>query len=128
MRYVGATRSLRTSIGLTLTGIEPLPRTLPDDAIVVVAGNVDTFIDGTGASDADDASRRRRSSTGCARRYVPGHRLVTICSGALLAARAGLLDGYACTTHYLELRASLRRSRRRPRCSTTASTSRIASA
>ena len=26
---------------------------------------------------------------------------MTICSGALLAARAGLLDGYACTTHYL---------------------------
>jgi transcriptional regulator GlxA family with amidase domain len=30
----------------------------------------------------------------------PGHRLVSICSGALLAARAGLLDGHACTTHH----------------------------
>ncbi len=30
----------------------------------------------------------------------PGHRLVSICSGALLAARAGLLDGHDCTTHH----------------------------
>src|SRR5262249_46500519 len=29
------------------------------------------------------------------------HRLICICSGALLAGRAGLLDGHACTTHYL---------------------------
>ncbi len=33
----------------------------------------------------------------------PGVRLVTICSGALLAARAGLLDGYSCTTHHLTI-------------------------
>jgi transcriptional regulator GlxA family with amidase domain len=30
----------------------------------------------------------------------PGHKLITICSGALPAARAGLLDGRTCTTHY----------------------------
>jgi len=53
VQYVGATRSLRTSIGLSLTGLEPLPRSLPGDAIVIVAGNVDTFIDGTGANDTD---------------------------------------------------------------------------
>jgi transcriptional regulator GlxA family with amidase domain len=30
----------------------------------------------------------------------PSHKLISICSGALLAARAGLLDGRSCTTHY----------------------------
>jgi transcriptional regulator GlxA family with amidase domain len=30
----------------------------------------------------------------------PGHKVISICSGALLAARAGLLDGYCCTTHH----------------------------
>ena len=30
----------------------------------------------------------------------PGHKLISICSGALLAGRAGLLDGRACTTHH----------------------------
>jgi transcriptional regulator GlxA family with amidase domain len=35
------------------------------------------------------------------RRVVrPGHKLISICSGALMAARAGLLDGHSCTTHY----------------------------
>jgi transcriptional regulator GlxA family with amidase domain len=100
VRYVGATRSLRTSIGLSLTGIEPLPRSLPDNAIVVIAGNVDTFIDGAGAGDAD-VHHDDAIVDWLRAKIVPGHRLVTICSGALLAARAGLLDGYACTTHYL---------------------------
>ena len=31
---------------------------------------------------------------------LPGHKLISICSGALLAGRAGLLDGRACTTHH----------------------------
>ncbi|EFH09995.1 GlxA family transcriptional regulator, partial [Teichococcus cervicalis] len=35
-----------------------------------------------------------------ARQVRPEHRLVSICSGALLAARAGLLDGHDCTTHH----------------------------
>jgi transcriptional regulator GlxA family with amidase domain len=30
----------------------------------------------------------------------PGHKLISICSGALMAGRAGLLDGHACTTHH----------------------------
>jgi len=101
VRFVGATRSLRTSIGLTVSGIEPLPRTLPADACVVVAGNVDTFIDGSGA-DEDDGTHDSRIVDWLRERIRPGHRLVTICSGATLAARAGLLDGYACTTHYLD--------------------------
>jgi transcriptional regulator GlxA family with amidase domain len=33
---------------------------------------------------------------------TPGIRLVCICSGALLAARAGLLDGVSCTTHFTD--------------------------
>ena len=43
---------------------------------------------------------KQRSSIGCGSRSGPGIRLVSICSGALLAARAGLLDGYDCTTHH----------------------------
>lgn len=99
--FVGATRSLRTSIGLTVTGIEALPRSLPAAAIVVVAGNVDTFIDGSGATDADGI--HDAAIVDWLRASIrPSHRLVTICSGATLAARAGLFDGYACTTHYLD--------------------------
>ncbi len=101
VRFVGATRTVRSSIGLSLSGIGPLPRTLPPDALVVVAGNVDTFIDGS-TGDPSDATDDAKIIAWLRARIRSGHRLVTICSGATLAARAGLLDGYACTTHYLD--------------------------
>jgi len=98
--FAGATRALRTSIGLSIAGLEPLPKKLPPDAMVIVAGNVDTFIDGSGATPEDE--RHEASIIDWLRTKIrPGHRLVTICSGAVLAGRAGLLDGYSCTTHYL---------------------------
>jgi len=100
VRYVGAARSLRASIGLQIADIDGLPRALPDDALVIVPGTVDQMMDDTPRTREDDAHERQivewlRASV------RPGHRLLTICSGALLAARAGLLDGYACTTHFL---------------------------
>jgi transcriptional regulator GlxA family with amidase domain len=100
VRYVGPSRTLRTSIGLALDAIAPLPQNLPDGATVIVPGNVDQMMDASPRTAADDAHEQRivdwlRAS------IRPGHRLVTICSGALLAARAGLLDGFSCTTHFL---------------------------
>lgn len=100
VHYVGATRSLRTSIGLDVAGIGVLPRSLPAEALVVIAGNVDNIIDGAGAQ-ADDAGDEDKIVAWLHATIRPRHRIVTICSGALLAGRAGLLDGYACTTHYL---------------------------
>lgn len=100
VRYVAPTHTLRTSVGLQLTGIAALPRRLPADAMVVIGGNADTLIDGTGV-EPDDASHEAKIVDWLHTVIRPGHSLLTICSGALLAARAGLLDGYACTTHYL---------------------------
>jgi transcriptional regulator GlxA family with amidase domain len=66
-----------------------------------VAGYVDEFGDGSGPVPGDSEDNTR--IVDWLRAQVrPGRRLVTICSGALLAARAGLLDGYTCTTHYLD--------------------------
>lgn len=98
--YIAATRTLRTSIGLQISGIAALPRTLPAAAMVIIAGNVDNLMDGTGA-ERNDADEESKIVAWLRETIRSGHRLVTICSGALLAARAGLLDGYACTTHYL---------------------------
>ena len=101
VHYVGPAAEVSTSIGLRVTGIEPLPERLPDGAMVMLSGEVEYAM----ASGGDAA--RRRSGAGDAaivawlRRNVrPGHKLVAICSGALLAARAGLLDGHDCTTHH----------------------------
>jgi transcriptional regulator GlxA family with amidase domain len=101
VRYVGPAAEVSTSVGLKLAGIEPLPQRLPDDAMVIVSGMADygmAFRDEparrrTGAGDAEIVAWLRRT-------VRPGHKLVAICSGALLAGRAGLLDGRDCTTHY----------------------------
>jgi len=106
VRYVGPAASMQTSIGLTLSAIEPLPELLPDFAWIVLPGDVDEVLQ------ADSRAADRTSSSAeaaCEAAIVQwlrsavraGHRLISICSGALLAGRAGLLDGHVCTTHYL---------------------------
>jgi len=104
VHYVGPSSSLQTSIGLILTAIDPLPDTLPRGAFVVLAGDVEqvmmsgrqTRLGGAKADAADE-----EAIVEWLRAVIqPGHKLISICSGALLAGRAGLLDGRACTTHY----------------------------
>jgi transcriptional regulator GlxA family with amidase domain len=103
VRYVGPAASMRTSIGVMVTAIEPLPDNLPRGAMVVIAGSADQAMEDWGGG----AARLKKKNAGEAaivawlRRHIRrGHKLISICSGALLAGRAGLLDGRACTTHY----------------------------
>jgi len=104
VRYVAATGAVRSSIGVVLSPIDALPASLPAGAWVVVAGDVDDVMGpGPGAGDgratADAASER--AIVAWLRAHVrPDVLLICICTGALLAARAGLLDGRACTTHH----------------------------
>lgn len=102
VRYVGPSPSLQTSIGLTLTAIEPLPDKLPDKALVVLAGDVDeVMLSGVQANSGKTDAADQAAIVAWLRATIrPEHKLISICSGALLAARAGLLDGRACTTHY----------------------------
>ena len=93
VRYVGPSATLRTSIDLTLTAIEPLPEVLPKGALVVLAGDVDQVM----ACSGHPAAGRSKSDADCERAIVdwlkavirPGHKLISICSGALFAGRAG---------------------------------------
>lgn len=96
--YVGPAPRVGSSIGLELSGIAPLPESLPQDALVVVAGQVGEPLGGGGG--AEDARHEARIVDWLRRSIGPDTRLATICSGALLAARAGLLDGRECTTHH----------------------------
>jgi len=118
VRYIGPTSSLQTSIGITLAAIEPLPQELPPQSWVVLAGDVEYVMlcggaHGVGKSAADEEAERA-IVTWLKTSVRPGHKLISICTGALIAARAGLLDGYSCTTHYLsydELRGIAPRAR-----------------
>ena len=104
VRYVAPTAQVRSSIGVSLGGVEPLPEALPEGAWLVIAGDVEEVM----GSDARPAASRAKADAADEWAIVawlrtaarPDTRLICICSGALLAARAGLLDGRACTTHH----------------------------
>jgi transcriptional regulator GlxA family with amidase domain len=100
VRYAGAARAVASSIGLMLSGIDTLPEMLSDNAMIVVPGNADTIAFGDDPADASVVRDEAAIVAWLARVVRPAHMLVTICSGALLAARAGLLDGQDCTTHF----------------------------
>jgi transcriptional regulator GlxA family with amidase domain len=105
VHYIGPTSSLQTSIGITLAAIEPLPPELPPQSWVVIAGDVEYVMLAGGApgpgKSADDEAAEIAIVTWLKAAVGSGHKLISICTGALIAARAGLLDGYSCTTHYL---------------------------
>jgi transcriptional regulator GlxA family with amidase domain len=84
--FIGPQVAARTSVGLVCGGLEPLPASVEDDAMIVVAGAVGTAPE--------------RVVEWLKQVARPTQRLVFICTGALVAARAGLLDGRTCTTHH----------------------------
>ena len=100
VRYAGAAAAVASSIGLTLSGIDAFPESPADGAMIVVPGNADNIAFGEDPSDASVERDEAAIVAWLARVVRPSHTLVTICSGALLAARAGLLDGHDCTTHF----------------------------
>jgi len=93
LRFVGPEPSARSSLGVAVAGVEPLPEALPPSSWLVVPG--------TGRS-------RRDYQTETARKLVrwlaqvgeQAERRLTVCSGALLAGRAGWLAGRECTSHH----------------------------
>jgi transcriptional regulator GlxA family with amidase domain len=102
VHYVGSNPCVLSSVGIPLGDIAVLPSALPDGAMIIVPGSADQI---AFAEDVDHARARQdeRVIVDWLKASVrPGHTVMTICSGALLAARAGLLDGYSCTTHHAE--------------------------
>jgi transcriptional regulator GlxA family with amidase domain len=92
--YIAQQTSQATSIGLTISGLEPLPDRLPPNAMLIVSGSI-----GVGQEEVERDPELIALRRWLGRTVTDDTRLVTICSGALLAGAAGLLDGHACTTH-----------------------------
>jgi transcriptional regulator GlxA family with amidase domain len=100
--FAGPVAAVQTSVGLTLGDLAPLPDELSTPTWVVVVGQpaarlteVTSEIEVT----AQWLRDRLRDALSVAYANSP-HRLVTICSGTLLAARAGVLGTRRCTTHH----------------------------
>lgn len=98
--YIGSRARVGSSIGLDLSGIAPLPASLPENALLLVSGQVDEPLGADAGTRAEDVPLEARIVDWLRDAVRADTRLVTICSGALLAARAGLLDGFECTTHH----------------------------
>lgn len=100
LRYVGPLARVPTSIGLPLDAIAPLPPALSANAIVVLVGTSSEARLAPGARAEADAAAQ--VVLDWLRRVVAPakQRVMCVCSGALIAARAGLLDARQCTTHH----------------------------
>lgn len=93
LRFAAAVPSVKSAIGLELAGLEPLPPRLPDDAMVVLTG-----IAGSSMRLGDPQTRAVTDwlASGVTRNGL----LLCVCSGSVVAAKAGLLAGRECTTHF----------------------------
>ena len=106
LRFTGAHASTSSSVGLQLTALEPFPTTLPEPTWTVLLGQPDEVL-------AKPDAGTRATAHWLAHTLAPlladqpQHKLVTICAGSLLAARAGLIGARRCTTHH-EILARLR--------------------
>ncbi|MCX2696057.1 GlxA family transcriptional regulator [Ochrobactrum chromiisoli] len=101
--FIGPSETALSSIGLTLANIDPMPENLPDNALVVISGSADAPLGSSGVNRDHDSVLEVQIVRWLQHTIRPGIRLVSICSGALLAARAGLLEGYDCTTHHMAI-------------------------
>ncbi len=100
LRFTGAATSFVSSVGLTLGELEPLPKTLKSPTWVVVVGQPAAQLSQVPSAVHVTAQWMRRMLREPLAEADTPDRLVTVCSGTLLAARAGLLDGRRCTTHH----------------------------
>ncbi|MGR9166919.1 GlxA family transcriptional regulator [Rhizobium leguminosarum] len=98
--YIGPSATVGSSIGLAVTGVVALPERLPDSALVVIAGSADAPMANSRPWDKQERADQAAIIAWLKRAIRPGIRLASICSGALLAAEAGMLDGRECTTHH----------------------------
>lgn len=100
LRFVGPVASTVSSVGLTIGEVTPLPRSLDGPTWVILPGHPTPHLGKvTPATEAitrwlRDVVREPLLEEGSR------HRLLSICAGSLLAARAGLLQHRRCTTHH----------------------------
>jgi len=107
LRFTGPSSALTTSVGLGLADLEPLPTQLTAPTWIAIVGQPTAVSSKVTPAIATTAQWLNRTMHATLLDAETPHRLLTICSGTLLAARAGLLANRRCTTHH-ELLKTLR--------------------
>ena len=92
LHFVAGETVVQSAIGLPLQA-EPLPERLPAESILLIPG-------ASGLEPAWNHDAMPPLLTWLATVGQSCQQLVTICAGALIAAKAGLLVGCSCTTHH----------------------------
>ncbi|NHV10965.1 helix-turn-helix domain-containing protein [Cronobacter turicensis] len=97
LNYIGPEARVRMSTGLQVAGIAPLPETLPPGSLLVLPGVADSsrWFNTPQALAARNWLMRLQPLI-----HSQQLTLICVCSGSLLAAKAGLLHGVECTTHH----------------------------
>ena len=93
LHYISPEPELVSAQGLQLANLSPLPSSLADDSWLLIIGSANahkTFAQPAGLVARNWLQKMDLQET----------LLACVCSGALLAARAGLLNGRQCTTHH----------------------------
>jgi transcriptional regulator GlxA family with amidase domain len=97
LHFIGPQPDVSTSIGLTMSGIQPLPETLPKGSLLVLSGVSDSSYQFSTPLTHRIQHWLMRLQPQIQRADIT---LMCVCSGALLAAKSGLLNGRQCTTHH----------------------------
>ncbi len=100
LRFVGPRSEVRTSVGLSVADLEALPGRLTTPSWVLLAGQPTARLLPVTPAIAATAAWLKAMFGKCFGAATTSHRVLGICSGALLAARAGLCAGRQCTTHH----------------------------
>jgi len=97
LHFIGPDAEVPTSIGVTMGNIAPLPDTLPEGSLLVLPGVSDSSrFFATPQADRVRHWLMRQQPLIHSQKIT----LMCVCSGALLAAKAGLMQGVMCTTHH----------------------------
>ncbi len=94
LRFVSTQSTVRAAVGLHLDKLEPLPEHVPDHSVIVVTGVTSK---GLRLDSAPAMTLVRWLERAMENETVT---LMCVCAGALLAAKAGVLEGRECTTHH----------------------------
>lgn len=97
LHYIGPQAEVPTSIGLMMGGIQPLPESLPEGSLLVLPGVSDSRFQFSTPQAQLIQHWLMRLQPKIHRQDIT---VMCVCSGALLAAKSGLLNHRQCTTHH----------------------------
>ena len=98
LHFIGPQPAAASSVGATISGLAPLPESMPKRSWVVLVGQPGATI----AVASPQVQALLRWLRGL-RLNEGSLELITVCAGAVIAAHAGLLDSHRATTHHHHL-------------------------